>query len=74
MFALPALRPINAQKLSDRMRVKLFLGVEVFIEAAASQASVPHDLVDRDLSETLAIKEPARAVNDALAGFLFMSR
>ena len=56
------------------MRVQLLFGVEVSVEAAASQSRMPHDLVYCDFREAFSIKQPPRAVDNALASFVLMIR
>jgi hypothetical protein len=56
MLPLPRLRWVLARELKDGLAVEVILGLEVFIEAAARQTGLGHDLVDRDLRETSSVE------------------
>src|SRR5260370_19648514 len=74
MLALPVFGRVLAGELPQRLAVELILGREVSVEAAACQACLGHDLVDRYLPESLPVEQPSCATENSLAGFLFALR
>jgi hypothetical protein len=58
----------------DRLAGQLLLVGEVVVEAAAGEAGVRHDLIDRDRLEAVTIEHPSRALDDAGAAPLLVLR
>jgi hypothetical protein len=65
---------VAAGVAGDRLAVQLLLVSEVVVEAAAGEAGVRHDLIDRDRLEAVTIEHPSRALDDAGAGPLLVLR
>src|SRR5262249_13561502 len=52
MLVLPRFRRILARELKEGLAIEIVLGLEVFIETAARQAGLGHDLVDCNSCES----------------------
>jgi len=62
--AFPATLPVwVGEEASENFGVEIALAAEIAVEAAVGEAGAGHDLLDGDAFKTVAIEEPARAVN-----------
>src|SRR5258708_328935 len=65
-LALPRLRRVSAEELSNGLGIKLILILEVAIEPTSCQSSGLHDFVDGDFGKSLPVEQPPRALENLM--------
>src|SRR5262249_13752952 len=68
----PEARPTFRRRLGQGKRncfgVKVTFGVEIVVKGATGEASMGHEIINRDTVETVSVEERTRAANDARSG------
>jgi hypothetical protein len=71
---LPAILPIGiSEETAQDFSVEITLAFEIAVKAAMGQTRARHDLLYRHVLKTVAIKQPARAINDVSFHFRAMT-
>src|SRR5258708_6227015 len=70
MHAFPAPLPFRiGEEASQNFRVEVALAFKIAIESAVREAGPGHNLLKRDVFESISIEKPPRALNDVFSYF-----